>query len=99
MKPNDRSTLDMQNAIVARMREDALAAGYPNAMLMTVKAVPPAKEDSVVIIYGTEIPLRQKHQNNEPFKYGGKKRKNSNSGGQGRAGRRAKRPHVPSGIR
>lgn len=99
MKPNDRSTLDMQNAIYARMREDAAIAGHPNALLMTVKAVPPAKDDSTVLIFGIEIPLRSKHQNDEPFKYGGKKRKNSNSGGFGRAGRRAKRPHVPSGIR
>ncbi len=96
MKPNDRSTLDMQNAIVARMREDALAAGHPHAMLMTVKT---GATETVVIIYGDEIPLRQKHQNNEPYKYGGKKRKNSNSGGFGRAGRRAKRPSVPRGIR
>jgi len=36
-------------------------------------------------------PLGPKYLSNAPFKFGGKKRSNSNSGGQGRAGRRQKR--------
>lgn len=99
MKSNDKATHDMQVAILARMREDARLAGYENAMLMTNKAVPPATKDTIVIIYGVEIPLRPRYLSTEPFKYGGKKRKNSNSGGTGRAGRRNKRPHVPKNVR
>ncbi len=46
-----------------------------------------------------EIPLKTKYLFPGTAKFGGRKRKNSNSGGVGRAGRRAKRPRVPSNIR
>lgn len=78
MSPNNRNTLNMQEAIVVRIREENAAKG-----------------DNPI-----EIPLRQhRHLVSEQYKFQGKKRKNSNSGGFGRAGRRAKRPRVPSGIR
>lgn len=43
-------------------------------------------------------PLGPKYLSNAPFKFGGKKRANSNSGGQGRAGRRQKRHGKSSGT-
>lgn len=78
MSPNNRNTIIMQEAIIARIREELEAKGNPPI----------------------EIPLRvHRHLVTEQFKFGAKKKKASNSGGTGRAGRRNKRPRVPSGIR
>lgn len=43
-----------------------------------------------------DIPLKQKYTIHVKAKFGGKKHKNSNSGGMGRAGRRKARPKVPT---
>lgn len=50
-----------------------------------------ATEEDVILRKGPELPLGTKYTLNAPFKFGGKKRGQSNSGGMGRAGRRAKR--------
>lgn len=86
----NKDTIVFQNNIIARMREEAAAQGV-------VGYVVKINEKDTVLVTGVEVPLRPKYVEVPTPKFGGKKRKNSNSGGTGRAGRRKKRPSVPTG--
>ena len=99
MKPNNRITYDQQNQSLARMREDAVAMGHLDGLFWNDKGVFPSTVDIPHLVTGMEIPLTHKYLNNMPFKFGGNKKKASNSGGCGKAGRRKKNPRFPSNIR
>ena len=95
MKGNDRTTHDMQVAIIARMEADALARGVEGYLIVN-KAKSDKEKDEEILIEGLQIPLTHKYLNSMPFKFGGNKKKASNSGGCGKAGRRKKNPRFPA---
>lgn len=98
MKGNDRITYDNQVASLARMEADAAAKGFVG-LLITTKAKTEKDKDEEILITGIPIPLTRKYLNMTPFKFGGNKKKASNSGGCGRAGRRSKNPRFPKPVR
>lgn len=98
MKGNDRITYDNQVASLARMEADAAAKGFVG-YLITNKAKTDKEKDEEILITGIQIPLTRKYLNATPFKFGGNKKKASNSGGCGRAGRRSKNPRFPKPVR
>jgi hypothetical protein len=98
MKGNDRITHDNQVMQLARMKEDAAARGFVGLLIIN-KAKSDKEKDEEILITGIPLPLKGKYLNSTPFKFGGNKKKASNSGGTGRAGRRKKNPRFPSAIR
>lgn len=98
MKPNDKASYDQRNQMVARFREDARERGFEGYYWVN-KAVPPATQDTEIVIVGMELPLKGKYLTTLPYKFGGVKKKSSNSGGTGRAGRRKRNPRFPTNVK
>jgi len=98
MKGNDRITHDNQVASLARMTAEAAAKGFEGYLIVN-KAKSDKDKDEEILITGIQIPLTRKYLNTMPFKFGGNKKKASNSGGCGRAGRRNKNPRFPKPTR